>query len=127
MSLVTAIDTNHTKILTGLKDRKLHNTLAESKAKKWTNMAQILQDIAEMAVSFERSRGYSLSSFEVNHTSAYSSHNPNSNQHYRSRKLPTKETANPPKTQNVQVLAMPERPTQEGLTHCHQPKYVKTF
>ena len=92
MSLFTAIGTNHAKILTGLKDRKLHNKLAESKAKKWTNMAQVLQDFAEMAVSFERSRGYSLPSFEVNYTTAYSSHNPNSNQHCRSSKLPTKET-----------------------------------
>ena len=38
MSSVTAIGTNHAKILTGLKDGKLHNKLAESKAKKWTNM-----------------------------------------------------------------------------------------
>ena len=55
MSSVTAIGTNHAKLLTGLKDRKLHNKLAESKAKKWTNMVQVLQDIAEMAVNFERS------------------------------------------------------------------------
>ena len=55
-------------------------------------MAQVLQDITEMAVSFEKSRGYSLPSFEVNHTSFYSSHNPNSNQHCRSIKLPAKET-----------------------------------
>ena len=73
----------------------MHNKLAETKAKKWTNMAQVLQDVTEMAVSIERSRGYSLPSFEVNHTSAYSSHNPNSNQHYRSSKLPTKETQQP--------------------------------
>ena len=55
MSSVTAIGTNHTKILTGLKERTLCNKLAESKAKKWTNMAQVLQDITEMAVNFERS------------------------------------------------------------------------
>ena len=77
MSSVTAIGTNHAKILTGLKDGKVHNKLAVSKAKKWTNMAQVLQDIAEMAVNFKRSRGYSLSSFEVNHTSAYSNCNSN--------------------------------------------------
>ena len=71
MSSVTSIGTNHTKMLTGLKDGKLCNKLAESKAKKWTNMAQVLQDIAEMVINFERSRGYSLPSFEVNHTSAY--------------------------------------------------------
>ena len=34
MSLVTAIGTKHAKILTGLKDGKLHNKLVESKAKK---------------------------------------------------------------------------------------------
>ena len=58
-------------------------------------MAQVLQDVAEMAISFERSRGYSLLSFKVNHTTTYSSHNPNSNQYYRSSKLPTKETQQP--------------------------------
>ena len=92
MSSVTAIGTNHAKILTGLKDRKLHNKFAESKAKKWTSMAQVLQDITEMAINFERSRGYSLPSFEVNHTSAYSNHNPNHSQHNRSSKLPRNET-----------------------------------
>ena len=93
MSSIKAIGTNHAKILTGLKDGKLHNKLAESKAKKWTNMAQVLQDVTDMAVNFERSRGYSLPSLEVNHTSAYS--NCNSNQHYRSSKLATKETQQP--------------------------------
>ena len=95
MSSVTAIGINHAKILTGLKDGRLHNKLAESKAKKWTNMVQVLQDIAEMAVNFEKSRGYSLPSFEVNHTSAYSNRNSNNSQHYRSSKLPTKETHQP--------------------------------
>ena len=42
---ISAIGTNHTKILTGLRDSILHNKLAESKAKKWTNMAQVLQDV----------------------------------------------------------------------------------
>ena len=95
MSSITAIGPNHTEILTGLKDKKLHNKLVESKAKKWTNMAQVLHNVAEMAVNFERSRGYSLPSFDINHTTTYSSHNPNSNQHYRSSKLPTKETQQP--------------------------------
>ena len=39
---VSAIGTNHAKILTGLKDSRLCNKLAESKAKKWTNMVQVL-------------------------------------------------------------------------------------
>ena len=34
MSSILAIGTNHTEILTGLKDGKLHNKLAELKAKK---------------------------------------------------------------------------------------------
>ena len=59
MSAITAIGTNHSKILTGLKDKKkLHIKLAESKAKKWNDMAQVLQDVAEMAISFERSREF---------------------------------------------------------------------
>ena len=55
-------------------------------------MAQVLQDITEMAINFERSRGYSLPSFEVNCTLAYSNCNSINNQHYRSSKLPTKDT-----------------------------------
>ena len=73
MPEITAIGTNHTKILIDLKDKKLGSKLSESKVKKWNNMAQVLQDVAEMAVSFERSRGYSLPSFEINQTTAYSS------------------------------------------------------
>ena len=90
MSSIFAISTNHPKFLTGLKDGKLHEKLTESKAKKWTNMAQVLQDIADMAVNFERSGGYSLPSFEVNHTSSYN--NRNSNNFYRSNKPSAKET-----------------------------------
>ena len=93
MSSTMAIGTNHAKILMGLKDGKLHNKLAEPKVKKWTNMAQVLQDMADMVVYFETFRGYSLPSFEVNHTSA--SNNTNPNQHYRSSKLPTKEMQQP--------------------------------
>ena len=44
MSSITAIGMNHAKILTGLKDSRLHSKLAKSKAKKWINMAQVLQD-----------------------------------------------------------------------------------
>ena len=89
MSSISAIGTNHTKILTGLKDGKLHNKLADSKARKWTNMAQDLQNVTDMAVNFERSRGYQLQSFEVNHTSSYN--NPNSSQFYRSNRSSAKE------------------------------------
>ena len=97
MSAITAIGTNHAKILMGLKDKKLHSKLVESKAKKrkWNNMAQVLQDVAEMAINFERSRGYSLPSFEINQTTAYSSQNSNSNQHYRINKLHMKKSQQP--------------------------------
>ena len=89
MTSVTAIGTNQTKILTGLKDSRLCNKLAESKAKKWTNMAQALQDIADMAVYFQRSWGYSLPTFEVNQMSSYN--NGTSSHFYRSTKPPGRE------------------------------------
>ena len=53
MTSIPAIGTNHAKILTGLRDSRLCNKLAESKAKKWTNMSQILQDVADMAIDFK--------------------------------------------------------------------------
>ena len=60
MTSIPAIGTNHAKILTGLGDSRLCNKLAESKAKKWTIMSQVLQDVEDMAIDFERSCGYSL-------------------------------------------------------------------
>ena len=90
MSEITAIGTNHAKILTGLKDKKFSSKLAESKAKKWSNSEQVLQDVVEMAVSFERSKGYCLLSFEINQTTAYNS-NSTSSQYFRPNKLHTKE------------------------------------
>ena len=50
-----AISTNHAKISTGLRDNRLCNKLVECKAKKWTTMSQVLQDVADMAIDFERS------------------------------------------------------------------------
>ena len=85
MSSITAIGMSHAKILTDPKDSRLHNKLSESKAKKWINMAQVLQDVADMAVNFERSCGYSLPTFDIQHVSAS-----NSVHSYRSSKLPTK-------------------------------------
>ena len=38
MSSITAIGTNHAMILTGLRDSRLYNKLAESMAKTWINM-----------------------------------------------------------------------------------------
>ena len=90
ISSILAIGTSHTEILTGLKDDKLCNKLAGLKARRWTNMVQVLQDITDMAVNFERSRGYWLPSFEVNSASSYNNYN--SNNFYGSNKLSTKET-----------------------------------
>ena len=55
MTSISAIGTNHAKILMGLRDSRLHNKLTESKARRWTNMTQVLQDITDMAVNFKRS------------------------------------------------------------------------
>ena len=65
MTSIPAIGTNHAKILTGLQDSRLYNNLAESKAKKWTTMSQVPQDITDMAIDFERLHGYSLPTFKV--------------------------------------------------------------
>ena len=91
MTSILAIGTNHAKILTGLRDNRLHNKLAESKAKKWTTMSQALQDIADMAIVFERSCGYSLPAFKVQYVSST-----NSSSSYRSNK---------PATRNIQQLS----------------------
>ena len=85
MSSITAIDTKHAKILTGLKDSRLHNRLDESKAKKWVTMAQVLQDVADMAIDFERLCGYSLPTFDIQYISSS-----NSSNSYRSSKPATK-------------------------------------
>ena len=55
MTSISAINTNHMKILTSLKDSRLGNKLAKSKAKKWTAMSQVLQDVADMAIDFKTS------------------------------------------------------------------------
>ena len=89
MTSILAIGTNHAKILMGLKDGKLCNKLAKSKAKKWINMVQVLQDVADMAVNFKRSWGYSLLTFKVNQTSSCKNH-PSGNL-YRSTKPPVRE------------------------------------
>ena len=90
MSSITAIGTNHAKPLTGLKDSQLQNKLAKSKAKKWTTMAQVLQDVADMAVDFERSCGYSFPMFYIQYVSST-----NSSSSYRSNKPTTKSTQQP--------------------------------
>ena len=85
MTSIPTIGTNHAKILTGLRDSRLCNKLAESKAKKWTNMSQVLQDVADMAIDFERSHQYSLPTFEVQYVSSA-----NSSSSYRSNKPTTR-------------------------------------
>ena len=89
-SSITAIGMKHTKILTGLKDSRLCNKLAESKAKRWVNMAQVLQDVTDMAMNFERSCGYSLPTFDMQHISAS-----NSIISYRSSRPHTKSIQQP--------------------------------
>ena len=93
ISSITAIGTNHAKILTGLRDSRLCNKLAESKAKKWINMAWVLQDVTDMAIDFERSQGYSLPTPDVNHIT--SSNNYSSVNSHRSTKPPTKGIQQP--------------------------------
>ena len=88
MSSISAIGTNHAKILTGLRDVRLCNMLAESKAKKWIYMAQVLKDVANMTINFKRFQGYSLPTSEVNQASSYN--NCSSVNSYRSTKPPVK-------------------------------------
>ena len=90
MTSISAISTNHSKILTGLRDNRLCNKLAEFKAKKWTTMSQVLQDVTDMAIDFERSCGYSLPTFEVQYVSST-----NSRFSYRSNRLTTKSIQQP--------------------------------
>ena len=85
MTSISAIGANHAKLLTGLRDSRLHNKLAKSKAKKWTTMSQVLQDVTDMAIDLERSCGYSLPTFEVQYVSST-----NSSSSYRSNRLTTK-------------------------------------
>ena len=53
-------------------------------------MAQVLQDVADMAIDFERSHGYSLPTFNVQYVSSA-----NSSSSYKSTKPPTKGTQQP--------------------------------
>ena len=118
MTSIPAISTNHVTILTGLKDSRLRNKLAESNSKKWTTMSQVLQDIADMAVDFERSCGYSLPTFKVQYVSSA-----NSSSSYRSNTLTTKNTTTISSTGKTQVLALPGRTLQEGLSNSPQAKF----
>ena len=93
----------------GLRDSRSCNKLAESKAKKWTTMSQVLQDVADMAVDLERSCGYSLPTFKVQYVSST-----NSSSSYRSNK---------PTTRNIQQpLNWQEKPK---CWHCQGAHYKK--
>ena len=56
-------------------------------------MVQVLQDIADMVINFERSQGYSLPTLDINHIT--SSNNYSSVNSYRSIKPPTKHIQQP--------------------------------
>ena len=92
MSSIKKIGTNHAKILTGLKDSRLCNKLVKSKTKRWINVGQVLQDVADMAINFERSCGYSLPTLDINHIT--SSNNYSSFNSHISTKSPTKISNN---------------------------------
>ena len=110
MTSIPAIGTNHAKMLTGLRDSRLHNKLARYKAEKWTTMSQVLQDVADMAIGFERSHGYSLPMFKVQYVSST-----NSTSSYRSNK---------PATRNIQQPSnQQEKPK---CWHCQSKHYKRT-
>ena len=112
MATISIIGTNHTKILTGLKDSRLHNKLAKSKAKKWTNMSQVLQDVVDMAVNFERSQGCLLPTFKVQYVSSN-----NSSSSLRPHRQSTKKYTNYSSPRKAKMLAMPRSPLQKGLSN----------
>ena len=109
MTSIPAISANHAKILTGLRDSRLHNKLAESKAKKWTTMSQVLLDVTDMAIDFKRSCGYSLPTFKVQYILPT-----NSRSSYRSNK---------PTTRNVQQPSIQQR--KPKCWHCQAEDYEK--
>ena len=109
MTSIPAIGTNHAKILTGLWDSRLCNKLAESKAKKWTTMSQVLQDVADMAIDFGRTHGYSLPTFKVQYISPA-----NSSSSFRS---------NRPSTRNVQQTS--NQQDKPKCWHCQGDHYKK--
>ena len=109
MTSISAISGSHTKILTGLKESSLRNKLAKSKAKKWTTLSQIMQDVADMAIDFKRSHGYSLPTFEVQYVSSTNSSFSN-----RSNRPTTKSTQ--------QLSAQQEKPK---CWHCQGEHYKK--
>ena len=75
---------------------------------KWTNMSQVLQDVADMAIDFERSCGYSLPMFEVQYVSSTNSTS------YRSNK---------PATRNIQQPS--NRQEKPKCWHCQGKHYKK--
>ena len=117
MTSILAIGTNHAKILTSVKDSRLRNKLDKSKAKKWTTMSQVLQDVADMAVDFDKvTCGYSLPTFKVQYVSSA-----NSSSSFRSNRLTIKNTQQlSAQTGKAQALALPRRTLQKGLSNNPQ-------
>ena len=123
MTSIPAIGTNHAKILTGLRDSRLCNKLAKSKAKKWTNMSQVLQDVADIAVDFERSCGYSFPTFKVQYVSST-----NSSSSYRSNKPATRNIRQLSNQQEKsQMLALSGQKLQKGLSDSPQTKFPPKY
>ena len=75
-------------------------------------MAQVLQDVTDMAVNFERSQGYSLPTLDVNHIT--SSNNYSSVNCHRSTKSPTKSMQ--------QLLVKADKPK---CWHCQGDHHTK--
>ena len=120
MTSIPAIGTNHAKILKGLRDSRLHNKLAESKAKKWTTMSQVLQDITDMAIDLERSCGYSFPTFKVQYVS---STNSSSSSTDPTSQLQEIYIANIKSTGKTQMLALSWQTLQKDCPTAPKPKF----
>ena len=79
-------------------------------------MSQVLQDVTDMAVDFERSHGYSLPTFEVQYVS-YTNSSSSQQADYK------KHTTNVDSTGKIQMLALPGRTLQKGLSNSPQAKF----
>ena len=86
-------------------------------------MAQVLHNVADMAVDFKMSHGYSCPMFDIQYVSSA-----NSNSSYRSNKPPTKGTQQP--------STRPEKPKcwhcqgdhfKKGLPHCPPAKFPSKY
>ena len=82
-------------------------------------MAQVLQDVADMAIDFKRSHGYSLQTFGIQYVSST-----NSSSSYRSQQTTYKRhTTTINSIRKTQMLALPGRTLQKGLLHSPEAKF----